>query len=229
MASGKPLVIALHGGGGHGAYLRGTDRLLASGGGERLLCAVSQRHHRRVLGFSATGTRVGAVPPRAKNGVDDVGFIERLLDRVAAAWPVDLDRIFVVGYSNGGMLAHRLALEWGPDRVAGLAVFAGPVGPLGGPPRSYCRAPTPTLVIHGTADDRLSVDGSLPDRRGNELLGAMGTAVFWANRNGCEEPPETVGGGAELERTFWCSGSGCAGAARLAGRLEPRLARPEVR
>ena len=50
-------------------------------------------------------------------GVDDVGFVEQLLDLLARDLPVDPARIFAAGHSNGAILAYRLACELG-DRIA---------------------------------------------------------------------------------------------------------------
>ena len=200
----RPLVIALHGG-------VATARIFAEQSG---FSQVAEENDFFVLYPNGIGVfsafrhwNAGwCCATAAKNGVDDVGYVARVLERVASAWPVDRDRVFVVGYSNGGMLAHKIALDWGPERLAGLAVFAGPVGPLGTQSEPAV-APTPTLIIHGTADDRLSVDGSLPDRRGNELLGARGSAQFWATRNGCETPSTATDGGAAWSRETWCAGA----------------------
>lgn len=206
----RPLVIALHGG-------VATARIFAEQTG---LSEVAEENDFFVLYPNGIGVfsafrhwNAGwCCATAAKNGVDDVAYVGRVLEQVASAWPVDRERIFVVGYSNGGMLAHKLALDWGAERVAGLAVFAGPVGPLG---TSAPTAETPirTLMIHGTADERLSVDGSLPDRRGNELLGARGSAEFWASRNGCRSAPEEDSSDVRTPTrawtvTTWCAGSG---------------------
>lgn len=199
-----PLVIALHGG-------VATARIFAEQTG---FSEVAEENDFFVLYPNGIGMLSAfrhwnagwCCATAAKNGVDDVGYIERVLGQVASSWPIDRDRVFVVGYSNGGMLAHKVALEWGPERVAGLAVFAGPVGPLGSRAETAV-APTPAMIIHGTADDRLSVDGSLPDRRGNELLGARGTAEFWVARNGCEATPDRSDGGAGWSREAWCDGT----------------------
>merc|ERR1719461_1153480 len=40
--------------------------------------------------------------------VDDVGFIDTLLDELEATYCIDRSRIYVTGYSNGGMMTQRL-------------------------------------------------------------------------------------------------------------------------
>lgn len=80
-------------------------------------------------------------------GVDDVGFISALLDRVITRYNVDPSRVYLTGMSNGAMMTYRLACELS-DRIAAIApVGSGLVlGPCA-PERAV-----PTLHMHGTAD-----------------------------------------------------------------------------
>lgn len=43
------------------------------------------------------------------NDNDDVGFIDALIDSVAANFEIDLNRVYACGYSNGGYMAYELA------------------------------------------------------------------------------------------------------------------------
>lgn len=54
--------------------------------------------------------------------VDDVGFISSLIDRISRKFPVD--GVFVIGFSNGGMMAYRLVCEI-PERLRGVTVVSG--------------------------------------------------------------------------------------------------------
>ena len=90
--------------------------------------------------------------PPANDGVDDVAFIGATVAAVSAKLPVDPDRIYTTGISNGGMLAYRLACE--TTTFAAIGVVAGKL--LG-----QCPSPAPISVIHihGTADDVVPYDG----------------------------------------------------------------------
>jgi polyhydroxybutyrate depolymerase len=55
---------------------------------------------------------------------DDLGFVERLLDRLEASLCIDLDRIYATGMSNGGMFVHRLGCHM-PNRLAAIAPVGG--------------------------------------------------------------------------------------------------------
>ena len=52
---------------------------------------------------------VGGVWPGRQ--VDDLGFLDQVLDEVQADYAVDADRIYMMGHSNGGMLTHQYACD----------------------------------------------------------------------------------------------------------------------
>lgn len=59
-------------------------------------------------------------------GVDDVGFTRVLLDRLADELCVDPGRVYAMGLSNGGLMAHRVACELGWVTRNGCAPGATP-------------------------------------------------------------------------------------------------------
>lgn len=55
--------------------------------------------------------------------VDDVAFTRRIVEQLAEQKQVDAQRVYALGYSNGGHMALRLALE-APELVKGAAMIA---------------------------------------------------------------------------------------------------------
>ena len=55
---------------------------------------------------------------------DDVGFLLRLLDTLAAAHPVDTCRVYFSGFSSGAMMSFRMACD-AADRIAAIAPVSG--------------------------------------------------------------------------------------------------------
>lgn len=185
-ASRAPVVLVLHGGGGSGAQVRRTS------------------------GFDAVAERVGAVAiyPDAVRRVwndgrnpdrqgDDVSRLLAMVDDLAAQGMGDAGRLYVIGHSNGGGMAMRLACA-APDRIAGIAVVATKV--LLAAPCEHPDAPVPALFLHGTADDIAPHGGRRRDdpatarlaRRLGEAMSAEETALTWAARNGCRVPAPVV-------------------------------------
>ena len=60
---------------------------------------------------------------------DNMGYsmTDTVIDRIAARLSVDENRVYLVGHSNGGMLAHRFAAER-PERLAAVAPVSATIG-----------------------------------------------------------------------------------------------------
>ena len=58
-------------------------------------------------------------------GVDDIGYLTKLLDQIAARPDVDPSRIFMAGFSNGGMMTYRFLCSPAGSRLAGAASVSG--------------------------------------------------------------------------------------------------------
>lgn len=69
------------------------------------------------------------------SGVDDSGFLSRVIDTVVATQAVDPSRVYVVGHSNGGFMAHTFACEHA-DQVAAIVSLGGHGPRRGMPPRA---------------------------------------------------------------------------------------------
>lgn len=138
--------------------------------------------------FSWNAGACCGAPQRAK--VDDVAFIAAVLDEVAAQHPVDPSRVYLTGFSNGGMLSYRLSCELG-ERFAGIAVVGGALN------ISVCAAPVPmsVLIVHGISDQTVPYDGGRSNERTAARFGqwenvsVADSAGFWRDRNGCDRKP----------------------------------------
>ena len=59
---------------------------------------------------------------------DDVGFVGELMEEVMGRYCVAVERVYVVGFSNGGGLAQLVACEKGlAGKVAAVGVVSGAV------------------------------------------------------------------------------------------------------
>ncbi len=122
------------------------------------------------------------------NSVDDVGFINALLDEIANEYCIDPKRIFATGMSNGGFMSHRLGCELA-TRFAAIAPVA---GVLGIPPEN-CTPPraVPIIDFHGTGDPIVPYDGGVPlvqwDTGGLlDFPSVDETMDVWATIDGCD-------------------------------------------
>lgn len=129
------------------------------------------------------------------SGVDDVAYLLGLIEEViAAGWPVDTTRIGVMGYSNGGFMAHTLSRcsnkAGGIGRITwGCAVNG--MGPLPGDSQ-LCTTVRPVhwVQANGTLDVTVAYAGDTTgtDYTGDAPVGpypgALASAAQWASLNG---------------------------------------------
>ena len=209
-----PLVVALHGYGNTGVGFKrrtGLDTLAQ----ERGMAVVFPY----ALGLHSTWHFRHFAP----GAIDDIGFIDALITYLLDEYAFDSDRVYLIGYSQGALLAHQIACEIG-DRFAGIAAVAG--GTMPTRVEQYCRPPggVPMLLVHATGDNVTGYNGGdfsiSPPRL--SLISVPDTAAYWRAANGCDAAPSLVadyaglnlvGGGNFADYLQW---SDCASGAPVA-------------
>lgn len=131
------------------------------------------------------------------SNIDDSGYLRALIEAIDDQCAVDDRRIYVVGHSNGGFMAHRLACEHA-DRIAAVASLAGAT--FNDPDDCLPTEPVNVLQIHGTDDTVIWYEGGFI---GNDPYpGALQTAEQWAAKNGCDPEPDTSAPPLNLDRSI---------------------------
>ncbi len=126
---------------------------------------------------------------------DDLAFLTALVDDLAADYPIDLTRVYIAGFSNGGFMAERAACE-NPARFAAFASVA--AAGFGGMLDVCLEAGTvtaPILMVHGTADENIPWAGTGVTRGERTVYVTYpvpDTLGFWAGFNGCSDGLDTV-------------------------------------
>ena len=127
----------------------------------------------------------------ANDDVDDVGFIAAAINDVRVRLQIDPSRIYMVGFSNGGMLAYRFAAERG-DILAAVAPLAASIGGRPSEDAPQWRIPDPVkplsvITIHGMADDDIVYEGGVSlHRGGTRTFWSVNESIdFWVRHNGC--------------------------------------------
>jgi polyhydroxybutyrate depolymerase len=133
----------------------------------------------------------------ATDDVDDVGFLVKVIEDIRGRFNVDPSRLYMVGFSNGGMLTYRFAAE----QTNVLAAAAPMAAALGGKPSSEApywetplpQAPLPVIIFHGRDDPIVPYDGGRSPRRGGEreYASVEASVAFWVETNRCDSRPET--------------------------------------
>ena len=120
------------------------------------------------------------------SSIDDSGFLMALTDALAEEYPINLDSVFFTGFSMGGFMSHRMAIEHG-DRITGCAPVSGLI--THSIANQTAVAPVRMLYIHGTNDPVVGYDGNSQYFGMNLGLGATAIIDYWKNANGCVDEP----------------------------------------
>ena len=116
--------------------------------------------------------------------VDDVAYLDAVLDDLLARYPVDPRRVYLVGLSNGGYMSHRYAC----DRAARVAAIASQAGAMWAD-AGRCRPSEPVAVLqlHGTEDTMVPYAGLGPrgGPGGPSQPSARQTVLDWVGFDGC--------------------------------------------
>ena len=183
-----PLIVSLHGYGGeasaHDWYFGLSERVEAYG--FALITPQGTTDGRGNAFWNATDYCCNF----DGSDVDDAGYIASLIDEARGL--LDIGDVHVVGYSNGGFMAYRLACD-GLDGLVAIASLAG--SSFSDETRCDGAAPVSVLQIHGDEDLDIPYEGTLGQGYSAEYPGAEELLRRWARRAGCDI--EAV---AELER-----------------------------
>lgn len=195
-AEAMPVVLLLHGAGGSGEVYLDRTGWAAKAEAEGFLAVApdglpSAPKFRADLWMNPRLWNTGQLGPgRGRAEVDDRAFFATLLDDLAARWPIDADRIYLTGHSNGGGMTFRLGVDLS-DRFAALAPVASHYWHLD---RVQPAHPRPTLFIVGTDDPFVPLQGgdvTLPWGRRHSPPVAD-TLDLWAEGLGCSSGPTVV-------------------------------------
>jgi len=158
-------------GGGGGGYPGGGGGYPGSGGG-----------------YPGGGQGGGQNPEENRKRpepVDDIAFLNQMLDQIALNYSLDTRRIYATGLSDGGFMALRVGCSMA-DRVAAIAAVGAAM------PKTMICLPSraiPALFINGTDDPVVPDNGGTYKPRRFHILSAEDSAKTWAKFDRCGEKP----------------------------------------
>jgi polyhydroxybutyrate depolymerase len=129
---------------------------------------------------------------------NDLLFASTVIDFVTSKYSIDKSRVWVMGHSNGGMMAYRLACDLS-EKVTAIAVVTGALVDDSCTPTK----PVSTLHIHG------NLDPTVPFHGGGkfETPSIFHSVQEMANKNSCTGSPKESSDAIE-ERYIWTCASG---------------------
>lgn len=176
--SAVPLVVLLHGYSSNGPAQNAYFRLSAEADRSGFLLAYPNGTRDLMGNRFWNGT--DACCDFYGSGVDDVAYLNAVLDEIEAGYRVDQDRVYLVGHSNGAFMSHRYACDQA-GRVAAIVTLAGMQWQ--DPVRCGAGSPVSVLHVHGQDDGTIRYEGGSTPK--GPYPGAVATAATWAAKNGC--------------------------------------------
>lgn len=125
--------------------------------------------------------------PADKNKINDVKFIETVLNNVKINFPIDDKKIFIAGHSNGGFMTQRMLLEKTNLFRAGASVTASISKNI--LEKFAPTKPVSVAFLSGTEDPLVSYEGGFVVD-GEEILGAEDSVSRWVAWNECKKIPK---------------------------------------
>lgn len=186
----QPLVLIFHGGGGSAQFMARrsssfADLLLSRGYAVAFMNGSSRRDGQNLRTWN--GAHCCAYAMTAK--IDEGDYIDQAIATIAAQATVDRSRIFLMGHSNGGMVAYRWPATL-RTKVRGIVVIS-----------SAMFADQPTILqgisaflIHTRDDDNIAFDASFAPKQKRAWnappLPFLDAEARMARMLGCDSPNE---------------------------------------
>jgi len=124
---------------------------------------------------TAWNSGAGAMGYYPNSTIDDVGFINALVDTARANYSIDSTKVYLCGFSMGGFMTERMALE-SNSKFAAFASMSGTIGSgitVFNPGR-----PIRIAHFHGTSDPTVAFTGNSYGIDADSLIN------FWVLNNG---------------------------------------------
>ena len=138
--------------------------------------------------------RTAADYPANKLNLDDVGFTEKIIGYFQETYNVDTDRMYAVGFSNGGQMVMKLA-NLKPGLFKGYAVIS---ANLSVKEENACTAPQQAvslIYLSGVADPIIPHNGGevlLDGKSLGNVVSTDETLTHWLNAAECDKLPATT-------------------------------------
>lgn len=182
-----PLLIMLHGAGGDGERAERVTGFTDAAMANEFIVAYPNGTQANFVDGELSWNAGACCGIARTDNIDDVSFVLAMIAELQAKYTIDASRIYLAGYSNGGMLSYRLACEHS-ELFAAVAVISGAHN------YSPCEPsePVPLLIVHGLIDLTVPYDGGETNERTAARFGQwLNTSVeyatnFWVTHDNCE-------------------------------------------
>lgn len=174
-----PLLVALHGRFGSGSSMIKQTKLDLLADTKGFIVVFPD-------GFKRSWADGRGNTPADENQINDIAFIESMVKRLIAEGSVNPKKVFLVGHSNGGFMAQRIAAEK-PELWKGVVSVAAQVSVFTLKRKSNLKTnPVSIGIIAGTDDPLVPFSGGYV-RDGGEILSVNDSILRWKEWNLCND------------------------------------------
>jgi len=184
-----PLVVFLHGGGGNYQSAQGFTNFNQISKNNGFLMLYPQAFSSASPDSYIWADGRNTIADQA--GIDDVGFVDKLVSSIRSEYKVNAKKIYLCGFSNGSFLTQRIAFERN-TQFAAMGTLGGTMNlslfNTGNPNR-----PIPMMYVFGTADPFVPFDGGVIS--GSNTLPVVGieqAVNYWVTKNQCQTTLQAV-------------------------------------
>jgi polyhydroxybutyrate depolymerase len=187
-----PLLLALHSRASTTKTIFTDSKILSWAEDKNLIVAgLNGSVHEEVTSWNAGN----CCPNATVENENDLLFASTVIDFVASRYSVDTSRVWVMGHSNGGMMAYRLACDLS-EKITAIAVVAG------APVDDTCTPVNPVSILHIHGN----LDPTVPFHGGGkfETPSIFHSVQDMAYKNSCTGSPKESSDAIEERYTWRC-------------------------
>ncbi|MBM9590393.1 prolyl oligopeptidase family serine peptidase [Leptospira sp. 201903075] len=174
-----PLLVALHGRFGSGSSMIKQTKLDLLSDTKGFIVVFPD-------GYKRSWADGRGNTPADENQINDIVFIESIVKRLIAEGSVNPKEVFLVGHSNGGFMAQRLAVEK-PNLWKGVLSVAAQISVFTLKRKSALKTnPVSIGIMAGTDDPLVPYSGGYV-RDGGEILSVGDSILRWKEWNSCTD------------------------------------------
>jgi polyhydroxybutyrate depolymerase len=179
-----PLVVFLHGGNGNVQSAQNFTNFNETSEENGFLMLYPQAWFESQPNSFVWADGRGLAPDNL--GIDDVGFVNSLVNQLKTEYNINENKIYLCGFSNGSFLTQEIAFQ-DNSQFAAIGTIGGTMNQdlydNGNPNKAI-----PMIYIFGTDDPLVPYEGGYVSENTNfEPVVSVETAVnFWINNNNCQ-------------------------------------------
>lgn len=177
-----PFILVLHGLGDNMNNFKGVDFNHIADTANFIFAIPQALVDQQLTGSTAWNSGAGEFGITLNPNVDDVGFLNALIDTVSLYYNIDQTRLYSTGFSMGGFMTNRLGCELN-NRIAAIASVSGTIG--NGITCHPSRV-VPACHFHGTSDGTVAYSGNMFGSDAEALVS------FWATHDQCTLTPSSI-------------------------------------